>query len=238
MNEKQAKELCLSLIQADKEEDVITLLTQAGFWDDTTVWHFYGNYENNYNTIGNQQSRPDAALVEKLVNSVDARLMNECLVRRIDPESAYAPESIREAVARFFDEGSNPNSATAGLISEWPNSKRTEVARGITLSATGLAAREGNPCFTISDNGEGQTPEKMPQTFLSLTGSNKPRIPFVQGQFNMGGTGILKFCGRNNLQLIVSRRNRKILNGKFEHKTDSQWGFTVIRRENPEGGRL
>lgn len=237
MDNKQAKEQCLALMHADTEEEVITLLKTAGFWDDDKVWRFYSDYENNYNNIGNQQSRPDAALVEKLVNSVDARLMNECLVRGLDPESPEAPQTIREAVARFFDDEIKPNSVTAGLISEWPNSKRTEIARGITLTATGFGAREGNPSLTISDIGEGQTPEKMPQTFLSLTGSNKLRIPFVQGKFNMGGTGVLKFCGRHNLQLIVSRRNPKILKGKFENKSDSQWGFTVVRRENPDGGR-
>ena len=237
MDSKEAKELCLALMHADTEEEVITLLRKAGFWDDPKVWRLYSDYENNYNNIGNQQSRPDAALVEKIVNSVDARLMSECLVRGINPESSQAPQSIREAVARFFDENTNPNSATAGLISEWPNSKRTEIARGITLTATGYGAKEGNPCFTISDNGEGQTPERMPYTFLSTTEKNKLRIPFVQGKFNMGGTGVLKFCGRNNLQLIVSRRNPKILNGKFADKSDEQWGFTIIRRENPEGGR-
>ncbi|MFN2453470.1 MAG: hypothetical protein ABR577_04555 [Pyrinomonadaceae bacterium] len=237
MDNKQAKELCLALMHADTEEELIALLRAVGLWDDPKLWRFYGDYENNYNTMGNQQSRPDSALVEKLVNSVDARLMNECLVRGINPESSNAPQSIREAVARFFDESPNPNSSTAGLISEWSNAKRTEVARGITLAATGFGAREGNPCLTISDIGEGQTPPKMPHTFLSVTGSNKLRIPFVQGKFNMGGTGVLKFCGRHNLQLILSRRNPKILNGKFEDKSDSQWSFTIVRRENPEGGR-
>ena len=69
-------QLCLALIAADSEQAVIDLLTKPGFWDDESAWRYYGDYENNYNTIGNQQSRPDAALVEKLVNSVDARLMN------------------------------------------------------------------------------------------------------------------------------------------------------------------
>jgi|SRR6516164_1026093 hypothetical protein len=41
-------------------------------------------------------------------------------------------------------------------------------------------------CFTVSDNGEGQTPDKMPYTLLSLDRSNKLRVPFVQGKFNMG----------------------------------------------------
>jgi hypothetical protein len=72
---------------------------------------------------------------------------------------------------------------------------------------------------------------------LSLDKSNKLRIPFVQGKFNMGGTGVLKFCGRRNLQLVVSRRNPAILRGQFDHPSDSQWGFTVVRREDPGDGR-
>jgi len=79
MNDAQAKELCLALMKADSEIEVINLLKQAGFWDNKDVWRFYGDYENNYNTIGNQQSRPDAALVEKVINAVDATLLSKCL---------------------------------------------------------------------------------------------------------------------------------------------------------------
>lgn len=103
MNDEQKRKLCLELMQADSEEQVIAMLKTAGFWDDKRVWRLYGDRENNYSTIGNQQNKPDAALVEKIVNSVDARLMNECLVRGVAPESAAAPQTIREAVARFFD---------------------------------------------------------------------------------------------------------------------------------------
>lgn len=234
MNINTIKELCLSLIKADTEEEVITILRDTAYWDNPDAWRFYGDYENNYNTMGNQQSRPEAALVEKLINSVDARLMNECLVRGFAPESSAAPQTIRDAVAAFYDD--SPNSADAGLIREWPDGKRREVAKGITLAVTGLKS-PGYPCFTISDCGEGQTPQMMPNTFLSLTKSNKLRIPYVQGKFNMGGTGVLKFCGRNNLQLIVSRRNPQILNGNCTDPGDLNWGFTIVRREDPEGGR-
>lgn len=119
--------------------------------------------------------------------------MNECLVRGIDPESSDAPESIVEAVAILFEPGADPKGLSAGRIRNWPDAKRTEVARGITFAATGASPQQGNPCFTISDSGEGQTPDRMPETFLSLTKSNKLRIPFVQGKFNIGGTGALKF---------------------------------------------
>ena len=235
MNNAQVRELCLSLMKADTEKRVVQLLKDAGHWDSPAAWRYYGDRESNYNTIGNQQSRPDAALVEKLVNSVDARLMDECLARRIDPEGPSAPQTVREAVAWFFEE--NPNSPTAGLIREWLDGKRTEVARGISLAATGARPKEGNPCFTISDCGEGQTPEMMPRTLLSLDRTNKLRIPFVQGKFNMGGTGALKFCGRHNLQLILSRRNPVIIKGNLLHPSDSQWGFTIVRREDPSEGR-
>jgi hypothetical protein len=237
MDNAQLKQLCLKLMKADNEEDIINILKEAGYWDNQDVWRYYGDTENNYSTIGNQQSRPEAALVEKIVNSIDARLMNECFERKIDPESGKASQNIRDAVAAFFEE--NPEGYTAGLISEWTSSKRSEVARGITLTATGYKPREGSgrPCFSISDCGEGQTPEMMPFTLLSLDSENKQKIPFVQGKFNMGGTGALKFCGYNNLQLILTRRNPKISDGNITNETDHNWGFTIVRRENPTGGR-
>lgn len=233
MDVYKIKALCENLIEADSEEDVIDLLKAAGFWDDPAVWRHYGDNENNYSSIGNQQSRPDAALVEKIVNSVDARLMIECLIRGINPEGPDAPQSIREAVAWFFEE--HPDSATAGLVSEWSNEKRRDTARQITVAATGKKP-PNNPCITIADCGEGQTPSDMPDTLLSLNKKIKLRIPFVQGKFNMGGTGVLQFCGRNNLQLILSRRNTEITKNTARDKTDFDWGFTVVRRENPGGG--
>lgn len=224
-------------MKADTEDEVILLLREAGYWDDDAVWRNYGDNESNFSTIGNQSSRSDAALVEKLINSVDHRLINECLTHGIEPESSEAPQSVREAVARFLDQEVNPEGITAGRISEWDREKRKVVAEEITLAATGSTpSQRGNPCFTISDSGEGQTPEMMPDTFLSLPshGSNKIKIPFVQGKFNMGSTGVLQFCGRNNLQLIMSRRNPGILTGVPQHESDGQWGFTVVRREVPK----
>ena len=39
--------------------------------------------------------------------------------------------------------------------------------------------------------GEGQIARLLQKTFLSLTKQNKDDIPFVQGRFNCGGTGVL-----------------------------------------------
>lgn len=233
MDNTKSKKLCLELIQADSEQEVIELLKQENYWDNPNAWRFYGDSENNFSTAGNQQSFSDSALVEKLVNSVDARLINECLSRNIDLETG-APKNIREAVALFFDEEFNPASLNSGRIKFWENKKRTEVAKGITLASTGAKPKQGNPCLTIADNGEGQTPSQMPFTLLSLNRSNKVRIPFVQGKFNMGGTGVLKFCGRENLELILSRRNPKILPHSHD-PIDLKWSFTIVRRIPPQG---
>lgn len=176
MNDGQAKALCLDLMKTDSEDGVVVLLRDAGFWDMQAYWRYYGDYENNYNTAGNQQARPDPALVEKLIKSVDARLMKECLARGIDPAGNAAPASIREAVATFFEDGATADKPYAGQIKYWANEKRTQVARGITLAATG-AKPPGKPCFSIADSGEGQTPEKMPDSLLSLNKSNNSASP-------------------------------------------------------------
>ena len=238
MTNEEKRELSEGLMRADSESEVVAILTEAALWDNRRVWRLYGDRENNFSTIGNQQNRPDAALVEKLINSVDARLMHECLAAGVNPESPAAPQSIRDAVARFFEADRLKGSVYAGHIQAWDNEMRRTVARGVTLSATGPPGREGtDPCLSIADLGEGQTPRKFPDTFLSLEKSNKLRIPFVQGKFNMGGTGVLEFCGQRNLQLILSRRSPHILNGNFDHPTDDEWGFTVVRREDPAGNR-
>lgn len=53
-------DLCLSLAKAEEESEVIDLLKQAGYWDDAKAWRFYGDKENNFPTIGNQQTKPES----------------------------------------------------------------------------------------------------------------------------------------------------------------------------------
>ena len=65
----KVKDLCLALAQADREDQVISLLDSVGYWDNPDVWRYYGNNENNFSIIGNQASGADLALVEKIINS-------------------------------------------------------------------------------------------------------------------------------------------------------------------------
>lgn len=236
MTNEQTKKLAIALLYADSEAEAIELLKAADFWDKPAAWRLVGDRDGNFATIGNQQSRPEAALVEKIVNSVDARLMNECLTRGIDPTSAAAPQTNRHAVSRFFEDR-EPKGELGGTLQGWSQTKQLEQSQYITLAVTGAMPRAGDPCITITDQGEGQTPARMPDTFLSIDRNNKLRIPFVQGKFNMGGTGVLKFCGHDSLQLIITKRNPDIVAKRKESDpTAGRWGFTVVRRERPTEG--
>jgi hypothetical protein len=230
-----AKDLCWQLMQADTEDDVVAILHGAGYWDDPQYWRYIADDDNNFATVGNQQAESIAAMIEKIINGVDARLTNACLIAGIDPTSPGAPQSIREAVARFFEGKPDASSDRAGRVAFWDDGKATDEGSVLTVAATGNKPERGWPSISIADGGEGQTPDSFPDTFMSLHRSNKLRIPFVQGKFNMGGTGALQFCSqRHRLQLIVSRRNPVLLPAGAS-KRDHQWAFTVVRRETPTG---
>jgi len=215
MTEAQAAALCRALMLADTEDEVVRILRNAGYWDDPDCWRFYGDQSENWATVGNQQSRAEQALIEKLMNSIDSKLIAAARIAGIPVQGDKVPQSVFEARDLLFGE------ALADV---------EKLSRSITVAATG---RRQRPSITIADDGEGQTPASMPKTILSLHKGNKNSIPFVQGKFNMGGSGVLEFCGANhNVEFVLSKRNPKLLPAKHQ-ASDEHWSFTVIRREDP-----
>ena len=120
-----------------------------------------------------------------------------------------------------------------GNIAALDPPKRARLAELVQLVATGS---KQEPCLTIVDQGEGQCPCDFRATFCSLVRSNKLRVPFVQGKYNMGGCGVLPFCGRQNIQLIVSRRHPQLVAGQ-KGPGNVGWGWTLVRRREPDGSR-
>ena len=216
------------LLKAESENEVDVILKRAGYGlDNESVWRPLGDMENNFSTVGNQQTEATAALVEKIINGLDADLMAECFRAGVDPEGPQAPRTMAEAVQQFFR-------VRDGLLGNVNSKKRmTELASKLHVVAVG---EKSSPCYLIVDSGEGQTPNTFPDTFMSLHRSNKLRIPFVQGKFNSGGTGVLQFCGDLNMQLIVSKRHPSAPVSPDDMSRD-QWGFTLVRRMKPTAGR-
>ena len=215
------------LLKVENENEADAILKRAGYGlDNESAWRPLGDMENNFSTVGNQQTDATAALVEKIINGLDADLMAECFRAGIDPEGPAAPRTMSEAVQQFF-------SVRDGLLGNVDAKRLTELASNVNVVAVG---EKRSPCYLIVDGGEGQTPNTFPDTFMSLNRSNKLRIPFVQGKFNSGGTGVLQFCGYLNMQLIVSKRHPSAPMQADDTSSD-QWGFTLVRRMKPTGGR-
>ena len=203
------KELFNKLYFAQTENDVDEVVNAHPniFIDEN--WYPLGGDENYFGVIENQQSAPIAALIEKITNSIDAVLMKRCLEAGIDPKSNQAPRSMDEARINFFPNHRN-----------WDLPKfRNQQAESIQILADGP---RGKTSLIIYDDGEGQHPEEFENTFLSLLRGNKNEIHFVQGKYNMGGSGAIVFCGKKRYQLIGSKR----------YDNTGEFGFTLIR-EHP-----
>ena len=202
-----SKSLFWKLFHADTEDAVNRVIESHPPFNDPANWKPYGEIESNFGVVENQQASPIPALVEKIINSIDAILMQRCEENGIDPRSSNAPRSVDDAVKTFF-----PNSGNWDLAKH-----RREQAEKIQLIADGPRL---NTSLLIYDDGEGQHPYDFANTFLSLLRGNKNEIHFVQGKYNMGGAGAIAFCGQNRYQLIGSRR--------WDGSGD--FGFTLIRR--------
>lgn len=209
------------LVRAETEPEVAAVLARHGLLDER-LWLPLGGEENNYSIVGNQHTDPTGAMVEKIINGIDALLMRSCFEAGLDPESDSAPRTMAEAVERFFG-------VANGRLGDLTPREQTTLAMNLRLIAVGLKTE---PSYLIIDGGEGQTPRAFPDTFLSLAKANKLRIPFVQGKYNAGGTGVLPFCGTENYQLIASRRAPHAPVAT-DDPTRDLWGFTLVRRIRP-----
>lgn len=203
------EKLFLELYNAKTEEELEIIIQTYPDVFKNENWVPVGGNESNYGIIENQQSNPIAALVEKVTNSIDAILTKKCLEKGIQPDSPQAPKSMEEAIKMFYPEHKN-----------WDlPSPRKKQAEEIQIIADGPPR---NTSVLIYDNGEGQHPQDFDNTFLSLVRGNKNKIMFVQGKYNMGGSGAIVFCGKKGYQLIGSK--------KFDGT--GEFGFTVVR-EHP-----
>ena len=202
------------LYKAQTETELNAIILSNSLFANNDNWYPLGGNDSNFGIVENQQASPVAAIVEKLTNSIDAILMKRCTEENIDPKSLLAPRTMQEAVEQFFENDyKNWNLASFAK----------EQAKDIQIKADGPKT---DTSLIIYDNGEGQHPEDFERTFLSLVRGNKNDIPFVQGKYNMGGTGALVFCGKHRYQLIASKK----------HDGSGKFGFTLVRRHPLSGG--
>ncbi len=216
---KEYENLFWELFKANGEQEIKVIEQNNSLLQNPDNWSPYGGDDTNFSVFDNQQPNPVSALIEKITNSIDSILLKKCKLKDIDPTTINAPQSMNKALEQFFD-------IKNGELGEITSKERTELSKSIQLIATG---EEKKPDLLIFDNGEGQHPENFPNTFLSIKRGNKNRIYFVQGQFNMGSTGAVVFCGDYKYQLIASKQNQTIFQKENKYNKNST-GFTLVRR--------
>jgi len=222
------KELLLKLLKSDTENEIVNILNKYELNQNKSAWRDFGDKENNYSVAGNQQTLPETAFVEKIVNSVDSMLTLKCIEKGYNPESNQkpTPQSVNEAVEDFFG-------IKNGKLTELTAGERTKLAENsIGIVATGNSPKNGFASYSIFDFGEGQAPKDIPNTFMSIGANNKIKIPFVQGKFNQGGTGVFRFCADDACQLLLTKRNPSMLS---DSNMKNEWGFSIVKRIQVEG---
>jgi len=220
MNYKNNKKIFLDILKCKTSEEIEKVIKQEKL--DEEGWLFYGGRSNNVGTVDGQMHDADNALMEKLTNSIDAILMRRCYEEGIDPrDKNTAPKTMAEAIERFFGGKEKIRQKRSEFAKEW-----------LRVTAEGKRDR---PTITIIDKGEGQQPNNIKDTIVSLNQNIKEKIPFVYGTYNQGGSSPLGFAGNpssydfNYVQLILCRRPPTI---KDEVRADNydHFGFTIVRK--------
>lgn len=209
---ESSQEIAVALKDAKSPESVETIL-DLDFFEDAE-WKPLGQKENNYGIVENQAGAPIPALVELIVNSYDAILMKNFHEMVDDPDPDPEDDSLPS-----FDSQYKARDALLSNIDE----EHVEIrADGFMPSERGLIN------FSLIDNGCGQPPERFERTFLGLLdpGKFKQNYPFLQGQYGMGSSGVLQFCGSKSYKYICSASNAK----------PSKWSWSLVR-QNRERGR-
>ena len=220
------KDVLLRLLECQSEAEVQAVIDSVPFLSDPANWQPLDARETNFNVTSNQASDGGKALTELMTNMVDAMLMKAARLKGVPLKGTGAPPTMYAAVDKLIK-----NLRGGKLVNLEPRDPwlRDFAQKNLVVGITGAKNKEeGLPCFTFIDNGEGQDPDSFPDTFLSLSAGNKKSIPFVQGKFNMGSSGVLRYCGRRWFKLIVSRRYDK----------SGQWGWTLMRRRPSDADEM
>ena len=222
----KSRDTCYRILQAESEREVAEIVESVPELGRAENWHPIDGRETNFNVVTNQAATGGKALTELCTNMVDAVLLKHAYLKGIDPTGPDAPQSVISGVRDLV----RLPGVHSGILFEADSGSdkgmQEFAEKNLVIGVTGGKPRKGEPlCITFVDNGEGQQPEDFEVTFLSLSSGRKSAIPFVQGKYNMGSSGVLGYCGRRWYKLILSRR--------FD--SSGKWGWTLVRRK-PGGG--
>lgn len=192
------------------DSDIVASIIEELESNHAVKWCPLGDDLNNYATVHNQAASPMAAFAELPINSADAQMFK--FFENNAPDSIDSEEytSMKEAVKAY-----------------WVDLDEAEIE----IIADGEKPKEGNSLnLTTRDNGKGKTRNEFGDFVgLSEPGLKKQEYGFCQGQYGMGSTGVLKYCG-NTEEEFNERCFKFIASASVD--APEEWSWTVVR-DNP-----
>jgi hypothetical protein len=206
------KEFAEQLVTANDPGEVHAILGMLKEEFDV-AWEPLGGDENNYSDVYTQASSPMAAFAELPLNSEDALMF------------------------RFYDEAEDVEpdahpSMKDAVNADWVNLDTAEIE----IIADGYKPQDGNQLnLTVRDNGKGKTRETF-SDFVDLhaPGLKKQKFSFLQGQYGMGSTAVMQFCGD-----IEEEYNENAFKFIASASADEpgEWSWTLVH-DKPRKGQV
>ena len=210
---ERSREYAARLLTADDPETVAAIVEEI-VQDETVEWKPLGDDENNYSDVYTQASSPMPALCELPFNGKDSLTLRHYTehAEDVDPENF---KSMHKAVE-----------------SDWVDLDDSELE----LIADGLKPQDGNLLnLTVRDTGKGKAPDEF-EDFVSThaPGLQKQAYPFLQGQYGMGSTGVIRFCG--DIEQEINERAYKFI-ASASSQSPGEWSWTLVH-DKPRKGRV
>lgn len=209
----ESKDYADRFLTANDPDEVDEILTELEVAHEM-VWEPLGNDENNYSDVYTQASSPMAAFTELPLNAEDSLMFRfyDQTGEEVEPDD-YS--SMKDAVQ-----------------SDWVNLEKAELE----IIADGYAPQDGNLLnLTVRDNGKGKSRDSF-EDFVGLhaPGLKKQEYGFLQGQYGMGSTAVMQFCG--NIEEEYNEQAFKFI-ASASVDEPGEWSWTLVH-DKPRKGRV
>lgn len=214
LTKAQSHDYADQLLVANDTDEAVTIIGDIES-SHNVVWRSLGDDENNYSTVHNQAGEPMPAFTELVLNSADAQMFKfyeDCADESVGPKEYKSMKAAVEA--------------------DWVDLDDADIE----VLADGLKPREGNILnLTIRDDAKGKGRTDFGDFVgLSKPGLKKQEYGFCQGQYGMGSTGVMKFCGDTDKE-YNERCFKFIASASID--APGKWSWTLVR-DNPHKGQF
>jgi len=181
---------------------------------------YLGDRPTNWSALSSSVD-PQAVLFERSTNMWDAELEFEAAKVPADQRIWMSPSEAAQSLLGI------PLGGPPAMEVE----ARRKLAKRCQIQVLDSDDSSRRPTIGFRDHGIGLTPPEMPETILSLEGSNKLDKPYLHGVFGKGGSVTCMF---SLATVIISRKQPELLADEEEDRVV----MAVVREDDSSTARL